>query len=314
MRLLKAAAVIIAIAIPIIAIPYFFSASAGFLYDKADPRDRTVEVYDVEKGEKVTMSLFDYLCGAVAAEMPALYGDEALKAQAVACRTYYEKRAAAGGSDAHDGAAVCTSSSHCSAFLSEERQKQRWGEKYDLYRKKIENAVSAVMNKIITYNGAPIDAVYFSRSSGKTENASDVWGKNVPYLVSVDSSVDAGDGLEKTVSFTADEFSEKLLSKYPSADISDLSASVNSRDGAGYVASLTLCGVSMTGREAKSLFSLPSADFDITTAENGAVFTVRGKGHGVGMSQYGANVMASLGYGFEDIIKHYYTGVEITDV
>ncbi len=312
MRLLKFLCIVIALSLPIVTVPYFF-ASAVRLKGGVD-ENTVISVYDVSLSQRTEMRLFDYLCGVVAAEMPALYNVEALKAQAVAAFTYFAKRAESGEeSEAHAGCAVCTSSSHCSAFINEERQKERWGENYGVYRTKIEEAVRAVYGKVITYGGKAIDALYFARSSGKTESAADVWGNHYDYLTAVNSEVDeSGSGFVSEVVMSLSEFEEKFKEKYPNASESGIFTDV-ARSGSGGVLTAKVLGVTVTGRELRSLYSLNSTNFTVSEQDGNITFTVKGKGHGVGMSQYGANAMAKLGYGWEEIIKHYYTGVEISN-
>ncbi len=310
MKILKFFAVVLALSLPIMTVPYFF-ASAIELHRKID-EETVITVFRSDLGETVEMTLFDYLTGVVAAEMPALYDNEALKAQAAACFTYFVRREGSASAE-HGGASVCTSSSHCSAFIDEERQRERWGDDYQTYRQKIEEAVRSVFGKVITYKGKPIDALYFARSSGKTENASDVWGNSYAYLVSVNSEVDmSGSGFETEKSFSHSEFAKKIKEKYPNAS-GDASIEILSRFESGGVSNAAVMGVTLTGKELRGIFSLNSSNFTVTVTDTDVIFNVKGKGHGVGMSQYGANMMAKLGYGWEDIIKHYYTGVEISD-
>ncbi len=310
MKALKFLAIVLALSLPIVTVPYFLTSAIEL--DRKINEETVITVFQSNAGEIKEMTMLDYVCGVVAAEMPALYNVEALKAQAVACFTYYVRRENL-DENVHRGASVCTSSSHCSAFIDKEAQMERWGEDYEVYRTKIEEAVKSVFGKVITYNGKAIDALYFARSSGKTENASDVWGNEFTYLVAVNSTVDmSGSGFESSKVFSESEFFEIVKAKYPDAS-GEEGVEILSRSESGGVLLAKVMGITLTGKEIRGLFSLNSTNFTVTEADGEITFTVKGKGHGVGMSQYGANMMAGLGYGWEEIIRHYYTGVEITN-
>ncbi len=313
MRAKRIISVFLAASIPLLFIPYFFASAASVNRPEMKTASSTVEVFNTKISQKSEMTLFDYICGVLAAEMPALYHEEALKAQAVAAFTYSLRRMNS-SAESHDGASVCTSSSHCSAFLTVEEQKNRWGVDFEKYRKKIEAAVTEVLGKAICYNGKPIDALYFARSSGKTEDASEVWGNSVPYLVSVDSSVDkSGDGFEKEISYTEAEFKEIIKAAYPDVKFTKNNAEITERTASNGVRKAEIFGVTLSGKELRSKFKLSSTDFEVNLANGVLTFICKGKGHRVGMSQYGANVMAQMGYDWQEIIKHYYTGVTIEE-
>jgi len=261
-----------------------------------------------------TISLRDYLIGVVAAEMPASFSLEALKAQAVTARTYTLYRVERG--TAHTDADVCGDFTHCSAYLSDARLRERWGTEYANYAEKISLAVDETDSLVVEYEGELIDAVFHSTSSGMTEAAVDVWGSERPYLHSVQSS---GDTISAryygSKTFSTAELKEILQELLPGADLSGTAADWFAdlkRSEAGGVKTLTVGGVSTTGGQIRSALGLNSANFDVTPLGDTLVFTTVGYGHGVGMSQYGAEAMAQNGADFETILTHYYTGTAVT--
>ncbi len=257
--------------------------------------------------------LFEYLCGVVSSEMPASYEPEALKAQAVAACSYTVYRMNAQNNSPgifpeHNGAYVCTNPVHCKSYADTERQKEMWGEDYNRYNAKIEAAVSQVLGYILTYNGEPANTVFHAISSGKTENASDIWGNEIPYLVSVDSSSDSlSDGFETSLTLTKEDFLE-TLAMHSDNTYSEISIGEISRTEAGTVKNIVLCGESFTGARIREIFNLRSANFSIIQTEDDIAFTVKGYGHGVGMSQFGANQMAKDGASYTEILRKYYSG------
>ena len=183
-----------------------------------------------------------------------------------------------------------------------------WGNSYNAYYDKVKNAVYSTKGQYLTYNGKYIDALYFSTSNGRTENAENVWSTAYPYLVSVESPWDVGiPSYSGSKSIPMSTIAEKLnVPLTSSSQIKILERTVGNR-----VKTISICDKKYTGVEIRTIFGLKSADFDISTSGNNIVFTTRGYGHGVGMSQYGANLMAKAGYSYRDILKHYYTGVAI---
>ncbi len=265
-------------------------------------------------GQVDELTMGDYLWGVVAAEMPAAFEPEALRAQAVCARTYslWKLRAK---SHQEEGADICADSTCCQAYLSQEDAAQRWGGDSDAYTAKIAAAVADTDGQVLTYEGGPIQAVFFSSASGATEDAAAVWGKSLPYLVSVDSPEgDEVPNYRSTVTLTAEQVKKAAgeaglgadLSGEPSTWFANLT-----RTASGRVASLELGGAELSGGAARSLFALRSACFDVSEQDGVFTFSVTGYGHGVGMSQYGANAMAKAGSGWRDILAHYYTGAEL---
>lgn len=272
---------------------------------------RTLRVLD---GDTVTeMSFSDYLQGVLRAEMPASFQEDALCAQAVAARTYTYYKMSSGGNHG-DTADICTDHSCCQAFLGKEKAADNWGKNAERYEAKIENAVSATDGQVMLYGGAPILAVFHSSSAGETWNSGEVWAQDLPYLQSVSSP--EGEGVPNyysTVELTEAEFREKFLAARPEADLSG-PASGWIRDpvmDGVHVESVTIGGVSVSGPSVRSIFGLRSASFTAEAGDGKITFYVTGYGHGVGLSQYGANAMAEAGSTWREILEHYYTGVTI---
>lgn len=263
-------------------------------------------------GEKVEMTVGYYITGVVAAEMPVSFEPEALKAQAVAARTYLQRSL---NNPRHDGADICTDSDCCQAYLSKDALREKWGDKFDEYYKKIEKAVNDTDGEYLSYEGEAVLAAFHSSSAGVTENSGAVWSE-LPYLVSVDTPEGSNDvpQYESRLSLYDIDFRDTILYAKYDADMTgeaDSWISEVKRTASGRVESMTIGGKLFTGAELRKLFSLRSTAFDITHADGKFEFTVTGYGHGVGMSQYGANVMAKSGAGYRDILAHYYPGTEL---
>ena len=261
------------------------------------------------------MTIADYLWRVVAAEMPATFDEEALRAQAVCARTYSLWKQAAGSHEA-DGADVCADSSCCQAYRAPEAAAQRWGEAAaPAYTAKIAGAVAATDGYVLTYEGALIQAVFFSSADGSTAGAAEVWGRSLPYLVPVDSPEgDEVPNYRTAVTLTADEVRQLAEDKGLGCDLSGEPSGWFrnlTRSASGRVASVELGGAELSGGAARSLFSLRSASFDVAEEDGVFTFSVTGYGHGVGLSQYGANAMAKAGSGWREILAHYYTGTEL---
>ena len=272
---------------------------------------RTLRVLD---GDTVTeMSFSDYLQGVLRAEMPASFAQDALCAQTVAARTYTYYKMQNGGNHG-DTADICTDHTCCQAFLGKDRAAENWGKNAERYEAKIENAVSATDGQVMLYGGTPILAVFHSSSAGETWNSGQVWAQDLPYLQSVSSP--EGEGVPNyysTVELTEAEFREKFLAARPEADLSG-PASGWIRDpvmDGVHVESVTIGGVSVSGPSVRSIFGLRSASFTAEAGDGKITFYVTGYGHGVGLSQYGANAMAEAGSTWREILEHYYTGVTI---
>ncbi|MDO7906530.1 stage II sporulation protein D [Paenibacillus sp. JX-17] len=281
-----------------------------------------VRVYVSAARTVETLPLEQYIVGVVAAEMPAEFEPEALKAQAVAARTFIMRRLAAHDtSGVPDGqAADVTDTVQHQAYLSRDRLERDWlqaGKSAQL--DKIRTAVQATANIIMTYQGKPITASFFSTSNGYTENSEDVWKGNVPYLRSVASPWDAkiAPGYKEQVTFHTDEMREKLGLPPASRAASTGSGSeeemkVLSMTQGHRIKEIEVDGKTFTGPEIRQKLGLRSSNFIWSVQGQEITITTFGYGHGVGMSQWGANGMAQEGYTATQILQHYYTGISFS--
>ncbi len=283
-------------------------AMGDSLLSQSEEKTERFRVLRKATGEIEEMSAEDYLFSVLAAEMPALYEVEALKAQTVAAYTYALRKAEVGG-DSYD---ITDDSATDQAFITREAAREKWGDKADIYEEKLRSAVKSVLGQRLTFEGKTILAAYHAISSGKTENARELWSGDYSYLTATDSSWDklSPDYLS-TVTLTADELKEKLSSlvALEGEAASWLKDAVKSESGS--IVSLSVGGKSLTGSEIRGALSLRSANFDFAFSEGNFTFTVRGYGHGIGMSQNGANYMAEQGKSYEEILLHYYKGCKI---
>ena len=276
--------------------------------------DVVVRVWDGER--VVERTLADYLPGVVSGEMPATFEPAALAAQAVAERTYIYYYMHKGPKSAHPDADVCTDPGCCSAWLDPEEARKRWGDRFEEYSARINSAVADTDGQIILYDGAPIMAVFHSSSAGATAASGQVWAADLPYLRSV-ASPETGDSVPNYYSvttFNLSDFRAIFLARHPEADLSGGAEGWITDvvyDESGRVERLTVGGVTLSGVEMRSIFSLRSACFNVTAEGESVTFRVTGYGHGVGMSQYGANELARQGKTWQEILQWYYTGVTI---
>lgn len=286
-------------------------------YEKPTPEsEETISVYVTSEDKVVDMSKSQYLKEVVSAEMPASFEPEALKAQAVAARSYLEARRSAyrtsGTPAEHKGADICTDSTHCKAWISEEKRRESWGKDADKNWEKISAAVDETADEVMTYNGEVISAVFHSTSSGKTESSKDVWGGDRPYLVSVDSPGDLQSPKYKSEKeMTLEEFKKIAAENIEGVDFSKEIVGNIARSEAGGIITVSVGGVPVKGTKFRSLYGLRSTNAEVTVDGEMVYFHVTGYGHGVGMSQYGANYLAAEGKKYDEILKTYYTGIEI---
>ena len=277
-------------------------------------RGRRVMLLHRETGEVEELALSDYLFGVVAAEMPASFQTEALKAQTVAARTYTLRREGA-AVEAHPQATVCDDYTCCQAYLTVAEARSGWGGEADFYEGKLRAAVSGTDGLVVTYGGELIDAVFHSSSEGSTADAAQVWGTGVPYLVPVDTPEgEEVPNFRTTVTVPLAQFRETVVQAHPEAvfgeDYTAWFGPMEVNDWGG-VARLPAGGVGLTGTEYRKLFGLRSTRFTLRAGEEGVTFSVTGYGHGAGMSQYGANALATQGHDFRAILTHYYTGCAV---
>ncbi|NLS45694.1 MAG: stage II sporulation protein D [Firmicutes bacterium] len=323
---------LIVIAIPLITVwGYGFSIKPP--EDGLSLSDHTVKVFVVSLNQILDMPLEEYIEGVVAAEMPASFGIEALKAQAVAARTFALKRMpVSGGSGCgnHPGADICTDHRHCQAWISQDELRERIGNvNYRRYSQKIRDAVESTRGLVMTYEGNLIEACYHSASGGATDNAEEVWPGAVPYLRGVSTEFEAKEpDFREENSFTMDDLEKKLgvvvrkktSSVYTVAGKSvqvisegrmDKPIEILEASKAGRVNRIRIGDKIFSGYDLRTLLGLSSTKMTYRVAGDKVYITTTGRGHGVGMSQYGANVMASAGKNFSEILSHYYLGVSI---
>lgn len=264
-------------------------------------------------GQVRAMDLNEYLWGVVAAEMPASFAEEALKAQAVAARTYALHKA--GNAANHPEADLCTDYACCQAWISRSAAQANWGDNAALYTDKITQAVGETNGEVILYEGQLISAVFHSSSGEGTQDAVAVWGNSVPYLQSVTSPEgEEVPNYHSEVTFSAQAFRDTYLAARPEALLEGDPAAwfgETTRTTGGSVDTIVIGGVAVTGPQARQIFGLRSAAFTVETTADSVTFRVTGFGHGVGMSQYGANAMAQAGSTYREILQHYYTGVTV---
>jgi len=277
-----------------------------------------ITVYDVQKQEPVEMELETYLYHVVAAEMPASYHMEALKAQCVAARTYTWYRQMVGGCSRSPGAAICTQSDHCQAFSTLEELEQTWGKDHVMYREKILNAVSQTRGQILTYQGVPIQTLYHAAAGGHTEDVEHVFSQALPYLRGVESDDLSTKYDHRQQIFTRQEAADALNAAHPAANVQAASLQdqirILSHFPSGRVHEIRVGEVTLTGVDVRRALDIRSAMFSIDFSKEQMIVTTNGFGHGVGMSQLGANRMAEQGMGYADILTHYYTGVALTSL
>lgn len=272
-------------------------------------------IKNLSTGEVETVSARDYVIGAVASEMPASFSVEALKAQAVAAHTYALRRKLDAASNDADFEA---DPSNYKGYMTEELARVWFGDNFDVYWSRIAGACDEVLGKVLVYQTEPIIAAYHSMSAGMTESAQTVWKTDVPYLVPVES---AGDMLarnfEVETDVTADEVKGLLVAKFPDIKLpTDKTKwfNVKTRSESGTITELVAGDVTMTGQDAREMFTLRSANFTVGYANGKFTFTTLGYGHGVGLSQYGADYMARQGATYDEILAHYYSEAALVDL
>lgn len=275
------------------------------------------KVLDMASGEVIEVPVRDYVIGAVCAEMPASFHEEALKAQAVAAHTYAERqriRERKNPTAELMGADFSNDTSKYQGYFTQAQAKQFFGKSFDESYKKISAAADEVLPYILTYEDEPIVAAFHSMSTGKTESAENAWGAAAPYLVPVDSSYDTkAPGYMEEIRLTKEVLRQKLETAFPEITLGeDISSWIVPQDssGSGTVLRASAGDRSVSGNELRQALSLRSACFDVRFEGEEAVFTTRGYGHGVGMSQYGADSMAQNGSTWLEILSHYYPGAE----
>ena len=263
------------------------------IYINVRRNNGNIEKYELE----------EYIIGVVGAEMPASFNKEALKAQSVVARTYALKSI--------KNNKQLTSDNSTQNFKDNNELKKMWGSSYNTYYNKIKSAVLETKGLYLSYNNDYVDAVYHSTSNGNTEDAVYVWGNSVPYLKSVSSEYDnTNKNYNSIITLTYNEISNKLKNSIDS----NTKFNIISRTSGNRVKEIEINGTTYSGVEFRKLLNLRSADFSIENNGANVVISTNGYGHGVGMSQYGANGMANNGSSYTDILLHYYTGVSIKNI
>lgn len=279
----------------------------------------TVKLLHTSINKIEELGLDEYLYGVVSSEMPASFEKEALKAQAVVARTYTLYKIT-NGVKKHGDANICDSSACCQAWISKENRLAKWKEENRTeYWNKIVNAVNETKGKMITYEGKPINAFFHSNSGGYTEAPLNVWGgSGYPYLKSVETAgEDAYSQYFSKATFTKKDFQEKIKKVHSNFKI-DFSKEdcikIKECTEGNRVKTVQIGNLELSGVEVRTLLGLRSANFKVTIEKDNIIFEVTGYGHGVGMSQTGADAMAKEGKNAEEIIKHFYTNIEIKDI
>lgn len=280
----------------------------------------SIFVYDHVDKKTIDIPLEQYIVGVVAAEMPASFDIEALKAQAVAARTLaVRKMRAYGGrgcSKYENEADICTFYGHCQAWISDEEQQKNWRDEYKVNKKKIVQAVEDTRGLILTYQGNPIEVFFYSTSNGKTEDVSEVFSAQLPYYKVVDSmGEEDAPKFREVFTFTRREFIDIFKRQYPKGKLTEKNlesqVKIISHTESGRVGEISVGGIKLKGKDFRGIYGLNSADFKLEYLPDKVLIHTVGYGHGVGMSQVGADRMAKDGGTFEDILKHYYIGIDI---
>ena len=292
--------------IPLIITNFFYDYEVkniitGFNSNK---KEQTIRVLKSNNQIEV-LNLEDYLIGVVSSEVPASFEEEAIKAQTVAARTYALKQIENKKNLSYD----VTDDTRTQVYQTEEQLRNKWQSNYDTYINKIKRCIKETEGEYVTYNDEIIYAFFFSTSNGKTEDNKNVFGKDLPYLKVVDSSFDEPEtsGFTFTKTLSLSDFYSKLGLNYNE----NLNITDEIRTESGRVSSIKINGTEFKGRDFQNKLSLRSNDFKIEKQEGNVLITTKGFGHGVGMSQYGANALAKQNKTYEEILKYYYQGTEI---
>lgn len=279
----------------------------------------TIKVYITKEDKVVEVPIEEYVKSVVSGEMPAGFEVEALKAQSVAARTYVAAKRGR-PCDIAKGGDVCDTT-HCQVYIGKEERITKWEDKGQEYWDKISKAVDETKGKVLAYNKELVQyPQFFSTSSGMTENSKDVFSGDLPYLVSTESigEEEVAPRFNGEVKLDINKFVETINAKFQEAKltVNNLSEQINiiSRSDAGGVKEIKLGEATVRGLDFRLAIGLNSTNFQYTISNDAIIFTTKGYGHGVGMSQWGANVMAKNGSDYSSILKHYYTGIELEEL
>lgn len=293
----------------------FIMSRCSFKANNIDNIDNISEQNTTDESPKVLPyavggeNIEEYIKGVVAAEMPASFPIEALKAQAVASRTYAIRAIDNADKDLQP-------SDIGQAYITKEKMRENWGDNYDYCYNRVCDAVNSTAGEIMEYDGEPILAVFHSTSAGITETAGNIWNYDLPYLESADSPGDTyAPNFESIKVIKEDEIISLIKEKYSDFDCKKDklfdSIKILSRSDAGYITEINIGGKSFTGKQVREMLGLRSTNFTVAKNENGIAFTTKGFGHGAGMSQYGAKYMAEQGTDYKGILQHYYKNIVI---
>lgn len=329
----KIGLMILALFLVVMVIPFFIVSSCEAINQKDEEPNVIKEenavyvtVLNTEDDTTMELAIDEYIKGVVAAEMPVDFNLEALKAQAVAARTYTLNRLTEFGGkpdDVHPQYELCTDYRHCQAWISKEDRLVAWSKNTELSTlnnielwSKIEEAVESTKGESLIYEGELIDPLFHSSSGGVTENSEDYFSASLPYLRSVSSEYEnSSPYISTNFDISEEDFKKTLKKKYPDIVLKKDKIIDNleiiKRTKSGRVDQIRVGDKTLTGREMRELLNLRSNNFTIKQDGDKLVFTVNGNGHGVGLSQYGADGMADAGFDYVEILKHYYTGVEV---
>ena len=269
--------------------------------------DQKVRVKQTESGNIIEVPLEEYVMGVIAGEMPLSFEEEALKAQAVAARSYVLKKMEQNYQKEYDVVDTVLNQ----VYLDEETLQNKWKDTYNEKMEKVKKVVLDTKGEYLTYNGEVIEAFFFSTSTGYTENCEEVFMQALPYLRSVESHYDEISPVYETQKiFSLEEFYQKLNLEYSNI----LEVNILKTTSTGRIKTIQINGAEFTGSEVDTKLQIRSNYFEIKQNEKQVIVNTKGYGHGVGMSQYGANGMAKEGYTYDQILKHYYTDVQISKI
>lgn len=280
----------------------------------------SLEVWDAKRGASQTMALEDYVLGVTAAEMPAAYAAAALQSQAVAARTravFSCLKLGGSGCRSHPGCDVCTSSACCQGYLSPADRLKRWGDTADAWEARVAQAVRRTAGEILVWNGLPIETLYHACSGGVTEDAAAAFSQQLPYLSSVDSpGEESYTGYETRTTFSREDAALRLSNAFPGCGVTadELPGQLRllTSTASGRIGTIRVGSAEVSGTDFRQALGLRSTLCTWEAEEDSITFITRGYGHGVGMSQAGAQAMAASGASCETILAHYYPGTCLT--
>jgi len=286
--------------------------------DNHQKQAEMITVFMNEENRMVHLPLEEYVRGVVAAEMHAQYHREALKEQAVAARTRVLWKIGQGGCKTHPGSDICTDSAHCQGYALAEECREQWGEEYSYYSDRLLKAQSETEGEWIAYDDQPIAVLYHAISGGRTEDSQTVFAQQLPYLISVESENEENvRGYQQETKWTFEDIARKLQGETNGLVLTEdnirRTFSIIDYTASGRVKTVQIGDVRIDAADLRRMLGLRSTWFSISADDSGITFYQRGYGHGVGMSQAGANVMAASGADYRQILQHYYTGVSIKE-